>query len=107
MARKKKEVIETNEIKENEVTNTNTNDIKIDDEQQNPTKTNEDEQQKVTIKGVVISKGGLRVREEQSLDSNIIDVLPYNSEIEILEIFEEWVQVENGFMLKKFIEINE
>lgn len=107
MARKKKvqEVIETNEIKENEVTNTNDFNETNLTTQQNPTKTNTNEEQKVT-KGIVIAKGGLRVREKQSLDSNILDVLPYNTEVDVLEEFDEWVKIEQGYLYKKFVEIN-
>lgn len=94
----------TNEDDEKVVTKTNEDDVQNDIDPQNPTNNNEEEQQKVTI-GVITAKGGLRIREEQSLDSKIIDVIPYNKEIEILEIFEEWVKVERGYMLKKFIEI--
>ena len=114
MARKKKEeqvietkveVTKTNENNENEVTKTNEKVVNKEEEPQKPTKDNENEQQKV-IKGVVTAKGGLRIREEQSLESNIIDVVSYNKEIDILEELEEWVRVEQGYMLKKFVQIN-
>lgn len=95
MARKKKETIEVTTPNEFNETNLTTQEV---------TKTNENEQQKVTF-GVVIAKGGLRIREEQDLNSKIVKVLPYQTKIEILEEFDEWVRVENGFMMKKFIEI--
>ena len=107
MARKKKvqEVIETNENKEVEVTTPNKIDENKDNNEEKVTKTNENEEQKVT-KGVVVAKGGLRVREEQSLDSNILDVLPFNTEVDVLEEFDEWVKIEQGYLYKKFVEIN-
>ena len=92
MSRKKKEEIIENTIEQVEdvVLEENKEDIK--------------EVEENIILGSINAKGGLRVREEMNTDCNVVEIIPYQKEIEILEVFEEWVRVSNGYMMKKFID---
>ena len=52
----------------------------------------------------VIAAGGLRVRENATLESMVIDVLKFGTIVVGSEIVNDFVKVENGYMLKEFLE---
>lgn len=52
----------------------------------------------------VIAKAGLRIRENTSLTSNQISIVPYEQAVEVLEIVGDWAKVEKGFMLLEFLQ---
>ena len=52
----------------------------------------------------VIAAGGLRVREEPSLTSLIIDILKFGTIVVGTSEENGFVKVDNGYMLKEFLE---
>jgi uncharacterized protein YgiM (DUF1202 family) len=85
MARKKKteEVVE-NVVESNEVAKEETTTI-----------------EKKTYK--VVDCTALRIRKEANLNSEVLGTVAAGEVVEVLAEDEEWVQVANGYMLKKFL----
>ena len=52
----------------------------------------------------VISPGGLRVRQEPNLKSEVIEVLGFGTIVESFGEENDFVKVSNGYMLKEFLE---
>ena len=52
----------------------------------------------------VIAKGGLRIRDRESLQSKQVAIVPFEQEVEVLKIEGEWARVKDGFMLLKFLQ---
>lgn len=52
----------------------------------------------------VIAAGGLRVREKPSLTSGIVEVLRFGTIVVGSEIVNDFIKVDNGYMLKEFLE---
>jgi uncharacterized protein YgiM (DUF1202 family) len=51
----------------------------------------------------VISESGLNIRQEPTIDSNIIGVLYYGAEINILEESDEWYKIDGGYIFKEYV----
>ena len=93
MPRKNKEEIIENKVE----------DVVLEDIKEEIKEVEEDNKENIIL-GSINAKGGLRVREEMNTHCNVVEIIPYQKEIEILEVFEEWVKVSNGYMMKKFID---
>lgn len=51
----------------------------------------------------ITSDNGLRVRSEPSLDGEILEVLPYRTEVGIISEVGDWYKIKNGYIYKKYV----
>lgn len=92
-----------------QVINNSNNEIAIDQEDNkiivnvNPIMEDKQEIETEEIKGIVISTTGLNIRQSPTLDSNIVGVLYYGEEVNILEDCGDWYRTEDGFIFKEYV----
>lgn len=55
--------------------------------------------------GTVINCDLLNVRQEPSLDAEILGTLPKDSTLKVKEAIDGWYKIDNGFVKAEFIEI--
>lgn len=61
----------------------------------------------VTKAEYVTAPSGLNVRAERSIDSEVIEVLPFGSEVKITRTWKKWAKVDGGFVSLDWIsEVN-
>ena len=61
------------------------------------------ETSKVTVYGVVTADGGLKLRKEASMLSNVLTVLPKGTEVNVDRVGQEWVRVVTDGGLKGYV----
>lgn len=92
MARKKKEIVETNVV-ENEVIE------KVEDVVETIKETKKTTKKTMTV----VNCGALRIRKEANLNSEVLGTVATGEVVEVLAEDDEWITTKDGYMLKEFL----
>lgn len=60
---------------------------------------------KTTVKGVVVNCSSLNIRKEANMTSEIVDVLPVGTTVNVLETLDGWYRINKGFISGSFVEL--